>query len=639
MPELIHRDVFFGNPDIKQVLISPDGKYLSYLAPYKGVLNIWVALVDHIENAKLLTRDKKRGVRNQVWTFDSKYLIYGQDQAGDENWHIHLVPVGGGPDKDLTPFPKVQAWIVGFSPLHPDKLLVGLNKRDEKYHDAYLMDLPDGKLTEVQRNDQGFMAYYCDLDLKVRMASKYDPKGGVDYFTFNEAGKPKKFIKVKEEDTLTSGPHGFLKSGKGFYFQSSAGRDKAALYLCDFKTGARKMVASDKRSDVSRVLTNPQTGELEAVACYYERQEWKPCGSAVKGDFAFLKSKLMGDIEIFSRTNDDKLWTVIEWKDDGTDLFYLYDRSAKTLKFLMPALKGLVGKTLAKMTPEIITTRDGLKMVCYLSLPPTVEGTKPDQPLFLVLFVHGGPWARDMWGYSAIHQFLTNRGYAVLSVNFRGSTGFGKKFVNAGNLEWGRKMQNDLTDAVRWAIKEGIADPKKVAIMGGSYGGYATLAGLTFTPDLFVCGVDIVGPSNLKTLLDTIPPYWTAEIQMFYKRMGDPRTAKGKKLLEDRSPLNHVENIKKPLLIGQGANDPRVKRGESDSIVKAMKDKKIPVAYVLFSDEGHGFARPENNMAFMAVSEAFLQKHLGGRAEPIGKAFKGSTIQILEGKDEIPGLK
>jgi dipeptidyl aminopeptidase/acylaminoacyl peptidase len=446
-------------------------------------------------------------------------------------------------------------------------------------------------------------------------------------------------MKVKAEDTFTSGPEGFLKSGNSFFFQSSAGRDKSALYQYDLKTGTRKLLASDKRSDVGRVLTNPQTGELEAVAYYYERQEWVPCSSAVKGDFAFLKNQLKDDMEIFSRTNDYKLWTVIEWKDDGTDLFYLYDRGAKTLKFLMPARKGLVGKTLAKMHPEIITTRDGLKMVCYLSLPPTVDGTKPNQPLPMVLFVHGGPWSRDMWGYSADHQFLTNRGYAVLSVNFRSSTGFGKKFVNAGDHEWGRKMQNDLTDAVRWAIREGIADPKRVAIMGGSYGGYATLAGLTFTPDLFVCGVDIVGPSNLKTLIETIPPYWTAELQSLYRRVGDPRTAKGKKLLEDRSPLNHVENITKPLLVGQGANDPRVKRAESDRIAKAMKDRKIPVAYILFTDEGHGFARPENNMAFMAVAEAFLQKHLGGRAESIGKAFKGSTIQILEGKEQIPGLK
>jgi dipeptidyl aminopeptidase/acylaminoacyl peptidase len=304
----------------------------------------------------------------------------------------------------------------------------------------------------------------------------------------------------------------------------------------------------------------------------------------------------------------------------------------------MVSRKALAGTPLAPMKPVVLNSRDGLKMVSYLSLPKEVKGDKPEKPLPLVLLVHGGPWARDGWGFNPYHQLLTDRGYAVLSVNFRGSTGFGKKFVNAGNFEWGRKMHDDLLDAVEWAVREKIADPSKVAIMGGSYGGYAALAGLTFTPDFFACGVDIVGPSNLNTLLSSIPPYWTSGLQLFYSRMGDPRTPEGKQLLEERSPLNYVEKIKKPLLIAQGANDPRVKQAESDQIVKAMKDKGIPVTYALYPDEGHGFARPENNLAFMAVTEAFLKRHLGGEAEPVGKAFEGSSIQILEGKDAVPGI-
>jgi dipeptidyl aminopeptidase/acylaminoacyl peptidase len=638
MTSLIPREVLFGNPDVQQVLISPDGKWISYLAPRDGVLNVWVAPVTQLDKAKPLTQDKKRGIRNHYWTFDSRYLLYGQDTAGDENWHIHLVPVGGGEDKDLTPFPKTQAWVVDMSPDHPGRALVALNNRDARYHDLYLMDLPGGKLTEVLQNDQEFMDFSGDFDLKVRLASKYDGQGNILYFAADGAGGFKKFMEVPAEDTLTSHPCGFLKSGDAFYFENSQGRDKGALYRYDLRTGKRKLLASDKRCDVGRVLRNPLTGELEAVAYYYQRQDWQAVGSAVKKDLAFFKKNLEGDFEILSRTKDDRFWTVIEWKDNGTDQFYLYDRGAQKLKFLMAARKGLVGQTLARMRPETITTRDGLKMVCYLSLPATVTGDKPNKPMPMVLFVHGGPWARDYWGYSAMHQFLANRGYAVLSVNYRGSTGFGKSFINAGNLEWGRKMQNDLVDAVKWAIRERIADPDRVAIMGGSYGGYATLAGLAFDPDMFICGVDIVGPSNLNTLLATIPPYWTPGLQLFYKRMGDPRTAEGKKLLDDRSPLNHADQIKKPLLIGQGANDPRVKQAESDQIVKALKSKSIPVAYVLFSDEGHGFARPENNQAFMAVTEAFLKKYLGGEAEPVGKAFQGSTIQILEGKDRIPGL-
>jgi dipeptidyl aminopeptidase/acylaminoacyl peptidase len=329
---------------------------------------------------------------------------------------------------------------------------------------------------------------------------------------------------------------------------------------------------------------------------------------------------------------------VVERQDDGPSSFFLYDRPAKSLKLLMVSRKALMGKPLAKMRPVVLSSRDGLKMVSYLTLPGEIKSDRPGKPLPLVLFVHGGPQARDSWGFNPYHQLLSNRGYVVLSVNYRGSTGFGKNFVNAGKLEWGRKMHEDLVDAVEWAIREKLADPRKVAIMGGSYGGYAALVGVTFTPDLFACGVDIVGPSNLKTLLESIPPYWTAFLDSMYQGIGDPRTPEGKKLLEDRSPLNHVEKIKKPLLIAQGANDPRVKQAESDQIVKAMKEKGIPVTYVLYPDEGHGFARPQNNLAFMAVTEAFLKQHLGGEAEPVGKAFEGSSITIPEGKEGIPGL-
>jgi dipeptidyl aminopeptidase/acylaminoacyl peptidase len=293
------------------------------------------------------------------------------------------------------------------------------------------------------------------------------------------------------------------------------------------------------------------------------------------------------------------------------------------------------------MHPVVIKSRDGLELVSYLTLPKGADPDnigRPKAPLPLVLLVHGGPWGRDSWGYDAEHQLLANRGYAVLSVNYRGSTGIGKEFLNAGNKEWARKMHDDLVDAVRWSIEEKIADPKRVAIMGGSYGGYATLVGLTFTPDLFACGVDIVGPSNLQTLLSTIPPYWAPAMELFKNRVGDPTTDDGKALLAERSPLTHVERIERPLLIGQGANDPRVKKAESDQIVKAMQEKKIPVTYILFPDEGHGFARPENRLAFYAVAEAFLAEHLGGRYEPIGKAFAGSTITCPQGVDGVPGL-
>jgi acetyl esterase/lipase len=474
--------------------------------------------------------------------------------------------------------------------------------------------------------------------MKVRLADKYQADGSIIYFELSPSGETKKFLEVAEEDTLTTGPDGFTREGDVFYLTDSAGRDTGALYRYDWKNRTRELVIADDKTDVGRVMMNPQTGKLEAVAFYYERQEWKVLEPALKPDFEFLRKNLRGDFEILSRTQDDQKWIVVELQDDGPSSYFLYDRPAKTLTFLMVSRRGLKGQLLSKMRPVVLTARDGLKLVSYLTLPHGEEGKTPKRPLPMVLYVHGGPWARDSWGFNSTHQFLADRGYAVLSVNFRGSTGFGKNFVNAGNLEWGRKMHEDLIDAVEWAVGEKIADPKKIAVMGGSYGGYAALAGLTFTPDLFACGVDIVGPSNLNTLLSSIPPYWTSGLQLFYTRMGDPRTAEGRQLLEDRSPLNHVEKIKKPLLIAQGANDPRVKQAESDQIVKAMKAKGIPVTYALYPDEGHGFARPQNNLSFMAVAEAFLKQHLGGEAEPVGKALEGSTLQILEGKEAIPGI-
>ena len=369
--------------------------------------------------------------------------------------------------------------------------------------------------------------------------------------------------------------------------------------------------------------------------------QWKVLDPAIAGDLEYLKGVAAGELQVASRTLDDKPWIVAYMMDDGPVRYYVYDRPNKQAKFLFTNRKALEGLPLAKMHPVVIKSRDGKNLVSYLTLPLGSEADtpgRPKQPLPMVLVVHGGPWGRDNWGFDTEHQLLANRGYAVLSVNFRGSTGFGKDFTNAGNKEWAAKMHDDLLDAVDWAVAEKIADPKRVAIVGGSYGGYATLVGLTFTPEKFACGVDIVGPSNLFTLLSTIPPYWAPAMQMFKDRVGDPTTEEGKKLLNERSPLNLADKIERPLLIGQGANDPRVKQSESDQIVKAMEAKKIPMTYVLFPDEGHGFARPENNLAFYAVAETFLAKQLGGRSEPLGNDFKGSTITCPAGADQLPGL-
>jgi dipeptidyl aminopeptidase/acylaminoacyl peptidase len=389
------------------------------------------------------------------------------------------------------------------------------------------------------------------------------------------------------------------------------------------------------------MLEHPTTYTIQAVAFNYTRPEWKVLDPSIQGDLDYLRTAARGDLLVTSRTLDDRLWTVAAIVDDGPARFYLYDRTARKATLLFTHRKALEGLPLAAMHPEVITSRDGLKLVSYLTLPVGSDARRagrPDQPLPMILLVHGGPWTRDTWGFNGEEQWLANRGYAVLSVNYRGSTGFGKRFLNAGSREWAGKMHDDLIDAVDWAIKEGIADRGRVAILGGSYGGYAALVGLTFTPDVFACAVDIVGPSNLETLLNTIPPYWEPGIAMFTTRVGDHRTAEGRRFLESRSPLTFVDRIRRPLLIGQGANDPRVKQSEADQIVAAMQRRGIPVTYVLYPDEGHGFARPENRLSFNAVVEAFLSRHLGGRVEPIGRDFQGSTITVPTGAKDVPGL-
>jgi dipeptidyl aminopeptidase/acylaminoacyl peptidase len=401
------------------------------------------------------------------------------------------------------------------------------------------------------------------------------------------------------------------------------------------------VLAADERADLGHVVIHPTEKQVQAVSFNYERADWKVLDASIEADFDTLREVSPGDFSIVSRTLDDSTWIVMYVIDNGPVRYYRYDRQQRSAQFLFSNRQDLEGLPLVRMHPVVVEARDGMKLVNYYSLPNESDRQatgKPDQPLPMVLLVHGGPWGRDEWGYSPFHQWLANRGYAVLSVNFRGSTGFGKEFINAGNLQWSKTMHDDLIDSVNWAIQAGIADPQKIAIMGGSYGGYATLVGLTFTPEVFACGVDIVGPSNLITLLETIPPYWQPILELFTTRVGDYRTEEGRALLTESSPLTHVNRIQRPLLIGQGANDPRVKQSESDQIVNAMREKSIPVTYVVYPDEGHGFARPENRLSFFAIAEAFLSRCLDGRYEPVGTDFEGSSLEIVYGAEEVPGL-
>ena len=637
---LIPREVFFGNPDKITPYLSPDGTWISYLAPVDGVMNVWVGPVDDPDLAEPVTSDTDRGISSYFWAYTNEHILYTQDQAGEENWRVYSVTLETGETNDLTPFEGVKARIQAVSQEFPDEILIGLNDRDITTHDIYRLNITTGEKSLVMENE-GLSDFTTDEEYNVRFAERVTSDGGTEILKATEAGGWEPFMEIAMEDSLTTAITGFDKTGTILHMTDSRDRNTVAFVTLDITTGEQTLIAEDSRSDVSDSMIHPTEKIVQAVAFTYERKHWQIIDESIAGDLAYLKTVVDGDFEVVSRTLDDNYWMVAYNMDDGPVRYYRYDREEKSAKFLFTERTALESLSLAKMHPVVIKSRDGLDLVSYYTLPVGSDGNgdgRPDEPLPMVLLVHGGPWHRDSWGYNSLHQWLANRGYAVLSVNFRASRGFGKAFLNAGNQEWGGKVHDDLIDGVDWAVLEGIADPDRVAIMGMSYGGYATLWGMTNTPDTFACGVDIAGPSNLITLLESFPSYWQASIEVFATRMGDHRTEEGRELLAERSPLNYVDQIEKPLLIGQGANDPRVKQAEADQIVQAMQDANIPVTYLLYTDEGHGFARPENILSFYAVTDAFLAEHLGGRYEPIGDDFEGSSITVPVGAEEVPGL-
>ncbi|HTX51401.1 MAG TPA: S9 family peptidase, partial [Caulobacteraceae bacterium] len=619
--------------------LSPDGRHIAFLAPRGGVMNIWVAPTHDLEAARPLSAETQRPVLMFFWTHDSARLLYPQDSGGTENYLLYGVDLEGR-GQAYTPFEKTRVQVVRTSHAVPDAILIGLNNRDPAWHDVWRLEHATGKLTELWRNEGGYAGVTADHDFSLILAQKNLPDGGSEIFRFEAGGALTSLFKYGLEDSQTTAVLR-ARDARHVYMLDSRGRDKAALTLFDAVTRESRLVAEDAKADVRGVMHDPETGGVVAYQAEYLTRQWVGLTPDAQAAIDFLDAHAGGQWSRISHSHDDRLWTIGVERAGSPVVNCLYDRDAGALTDLFSTRPELDGKPLSRMHPLEIRTRDGLTMVSYLSLPAGSDSDgdgAPDQPLPLVLFVHGGPWARDVFGYHPYHQWLANRGYAVLSVNYRGSTGFGKAYISAGDLEWGRKMHDDLIDAVEHAIRTGVTTRDMVAIMGGSYGGYATLAGVTLTPKVFRCGVDIVGPSNLFTLLETIPPYWAAIYEQFARRMGDPRTEAGRALLKERSPLTYVDKIEVPLLIGQGANDPRVNQRESDQIVAAMKAKGIPVTYVLYPDEGHGFARPENNLAFSAIAEGFLAECLGGAAQPIGDDLKGSSAQVPEGADIVGGL-
>jgi len=636
---LIPRQHLFSNPERLFPHISPDGRHLSWLAPLDGVMNIWLAPADKPEAARPITRDTHRGIQSYHWAYNNRTVLYEQDQDGDENWHLHAVDVETGDDRDLTPIESVSAMVIALNERHPDTLVVGLNDRDPALHDPYLINVTTGERTLLIENP-GFQQIVVDRDFNVRLAEEMESDGSIQRFHYHR-GEWHPFDRIPVEDTMSTGIIAFENDNNRLLMMDSRGRDTAALVRLDLTSGESETLLVDERADVADFMIQPVTRVLQAAAVEYKRLEWTVFDDSIKDDLAVLE--MLSDAEMFirSRSLDDQHWIVEFVSPEVPSCYYRYHRAEQRAEYLFPSRPLLEGAPLAPRHPVIIPSRDGLNLVSYLTLPidsdPERTG-KPSAPIPMVLLVHGGPWSRDGYDPDPEALWLANRGYAVLNVNFRGSTGLGKAFVNAGDREWAGKMHDDLLDAVDWAVEHGIAQRDKIALMGGSYGGYAALAGLTFTPDVFACGVDLVGPANLITLLETIPPYWEPMFEMFAKRVGDPRTEEGRAFLKERSPLTYADRITKPLLIGQGANDPRVKQQESDQIVAALKDKGIPVTYALYPDEGHGFVRPENTLSFNAIVEGFLGTVLGGRVEPIGEDLKGASLLIPEGAEYIRDL-
>jgi dipeptidyl aminopeptidase/acylaminoacyl peptidase len=631
---LIPRRVLFAGADRSVVRLSPDGRRLAFLAPVDGVLNLWTAPLADVGKARALTRVTDRDLGPWlVWMPNSRQVLFSREQGGDENWQTHRADVESGELLALTPGPAVKSYVQQVSPRFPAEVLIGHNQRDPRWFDLYRVDVVTGAGTLVETNDR-FTNYVTDESFRVRFGVRSTDDGGREYLRRGPGGEWDVVTRIDMADAVNTRAIGFSADGQELYWLDTRGRDKAAVVAEDLSTGAMRTLAEDAAADFVELRLDPVSQRPLAAAVTFTRKRWRVVEGTVAADYAALAKASKGDLSVVGISDDRRHWIAYDERDTAPGRYLHYDRATRKPRLLFTARRALETAPLVPMEPVVVRARDGLPLVCYLSRP---RDSAPAR-LPMVLLVHGGPWGRDVWGLNGTHQWLANRGYAVLSVNFRGSTGFGKTFVNAANLEWAGKMHDDLIDAVDWAIERGIADPRRVAIYGASYGGYAALVGATFTPEKFACAVDVFGISNLMTMMNTIPPYWKAWQTIWKARMGDYTTEAGRRFLEARSPLNRVDRIVRPLLIVQGANDVRVRASESDQIVTAMLQREIPVTYVYYTDEGHGFRRPENRRSFTAVAEAFLAHHLGGRVEPVGTDFAGSSIEFKAGRQLVPGL-
>src|SRR5579872_1213349 len=611
LPRLIPRAVLFGNPKQALPTNSPDGRLLAYLAPDdRGVLGIWVRSLG-LKDDRLIASDPARPITNVLWQSDGEHLLFQQDRNGDENSHVYQVAIASATVRDLTPFPGVRATIAAHDPHKPDELLVQMNRRNPALFDVHRIRLSTGEMTLDTENPGDVAAWAADNELTVRAAVVLNPDASALIRVRDEERSAWRLLAAYDPDDGFPEPRAFSADNHSLFVVTSHGWNAGRLLRYSTSDGSFEVVFADPIYDTGALHVDPATRLAAAVEVERERSEWVPLDDAYREDFAALARVNPGDLSIISQSDDARWLTLAFIADAGPVSYHVYDRRTRQAQFLFVSRPELQDYALAPMQPVAYEARDGLTIYAYLTLPVGIE----PRALPMVVLVHGGPWARDSWGFRPDVQWLANRGYAVLQPNFRSSTGFGKAFLNSGDRQWAGAILNDVLDAKAWAIRSGYADPARVAIMGGSFGGYATLAALAFCPDEFACGVDIVGPSNLNTLLASIPPYWETERAVFLRRMGD-----SEEFLASQSPLFKADRIRAPLLIAQGRHDPRVKMQESDQIVAAMRRNGQAVEYIVFDDEGHGFARPENNQRFYAAAEAFLGKHLGGRVEPASAA-------------------
>lgn len=621
MPPLIDRELIFGNPEIAGAQISPDGKFIAFRKPHKGTVNVWVKRADEpFANARLLTNETRRPPREFLWSRDGKFILFTKDKEGDENYNLYAVSPGEQPPsgaevpiaRNLTNSEKVRTRLYYVPRADPDAVYVGLNDRDPAWHDLYKVKISTGERVLVRQNTERLTDWLFDNKDELRLATRSTRSGDKEVLRVDADGKFSKVYSCSVFETCN--PSRFHKDNRRVYMISNKGADVnlARLVLFDPETGKEEVVESDpmRRVDLDGAAFSTVTDELIFTGYTDDRQRLYFKDRTYEKDYKFLQMKLPNR-EIFfdSSTADEMTWLITAASDTEPGEKYLFDRKSKKLELQYRVREKLPREALAELKAIRYKSSDGLEIPAYLALP---RGLAPKN-LPTVILPHGGPWARDRWGYDSITQFLANRGYAVLSPNFRGSTGYGKKFLDAGNGQWSERMQDDITWGVKFLISQGITDPKRIGIMGASYGGYAALVGVTSTPDLYAAAVAINAQNDLISLLESIPVAWESERIRLYKRVADPTTAEGKAQLMRQSPLTYADKIKTPLLVVQGANDVRVKKRQADQIVISLRDRGFPVEYLVAPDEGHGFARRVNIMATMVMAEKFLSKYLGGR--------------------------